>query len=121
MKYPWFAAIISSISFSLASAGTVGAGVVMAETLTARGPDGQTNSQVKTIYVQGNKQKVERQDIASITDLDKSIIYIIDKQHRAYAEVPLHALSPSLAHRPDESIKLDRTGKVRIIAKSSVQ
>jgi len=117
MKYPWFAAIISSISFSLAWAGTVGAGVVMAETSTARGPDGQTNSQVKTIYVQGNKQKVERQDMASITDLDRSIIYIIDKQHRAYAEVPLQALSPSLrANRPDESIKLDRTGKVRIIA-----
>jgi hypothetical protein len=117
MKHLGFAAIISLVALSLTSAGTVCAGVVMAETSTARGPDGQTNSQVKTIYVQGNKQKVEKQDVASITDLDKSIVYIIDMQHRSYAEVPLRSLSPSLpGNRPAESIKLDRTGKIRVIA-----
>lgn len=117
MKHLSFAVVICSVALVLVSARTLFAGVVMAETSTATGPDCQTNSQVKTIYLQGNKQRVDKQDIAAITDLDKSVIYIIDKQHRAYTEMPLRALSSSLAgNGREQSIKLDRTGKTRIVA-----
>jgi hypothetical protein len=117
MKHLCFTAIVSSFLLVTAFARTLFAGVVMAETSTAKGPDGQANSQVKTIYLQGNKQRVDRQNIAAITDLDKNIVYIVDKQHRAYAELPLQALSraPGISTH-DEGIKLDRTGKVRMIA-----
>jgi hypothetical protein len=71
----------------------------------------------RIVYVQGNKQRVERSGIATITDLDRSIIYIIDKKDRAYTEVPLQALNPS---EPDEArakaIQLNKTGETRVIA-----
>ncbi len=106
-----------SLVLVLEPARMVFAGVVMAETSLATGPDGQTKSQTKTVYLQGNKRRVERQDIAAITDLDKSIVYIVDKQHRAYAEIPLEALSAHLPHNgPGQSVKLDRTGRTRTIA-----
>ena len=112
-----FSAAIFAVIAVLASAPALYAGVVMDETSIATGPDGQTSSQTKTIYLQGNKQKVERQNIAAITDLDKNIIYVVDKQRHTYSELPLKALSSSLsASGPDQSIKLDRTGKMRLIA-----
>lgn len=95
MKYRLYAALGFSFALVIASARGLFAGVVMAETSTSTSPDGQSESQVKTIYVQGNKQKIERQDVAAITDLDKSLIYIVDKQHHEYAEIPLHNLHPS--------------------------
>lgn len=112
-----FAAAICSLGLAVGLGRTSFAGVVMAETSTATAPDGQTNSQTKTIYLQGNKRKVERQDIAAITDLDKSIIYIIDKHHHEYAEMPLQKLGASLGDsgrgRP---VTLNNTGNVRVVA-----
>jgi hypothetical protein len=117
MKYLLSAAALCSFALLLGSARTLFAGVVMAETSTSIGPDGQADSQVKTIYLQGNKQKIERKDEAAITDLDKGIVYLIDKQNRAYREVPLQALSPEMpGNGPVQSVKLDRTGEIRMIA-----
>ncbi len=117
MKCLLLAAVIASVSLVLASAGTLCAGVVMAETSTTSGPTGETSSQDRTVYVQGNKQKVEILGVATITDLDNSIIYIIDKKDRAYTELPLHALSPSEpGDARDETVQLNKTGETRVIA-----
>jgi hypothetical protein len=70
----------------------------------------------KTVYVQGNKQKIERGSIASITDLDKQVVYIIDKDRRLYAEMPLQALSSARSDNPHGEAILTRTGKTRVIA-----
>jgi len=117
MKWPLLAAVITSVSFVLASAGTLCAGVVMTETSTTSGPTGETSSLDRTVYVQGNKQKVERSGVTTITDLDNSIIYIIDNKDRAYSEVPLNSLSlrkPGEAR--GETIQLNKTGEKRVIA-----
>ena len=118
MKCSWFAAVIVAVLFVLALAGTPFAGVVITETSTAQGANGETFSVDKTIYVQGNKQKVERKSITTVTDLDRSIIYIINKNDRVYIEMPLHNML-SLA-QPDnvqgQTILLDKTGKTRVIA-----
>lgn len=117
MKLSSFAAVIASVGFLLINAGTPRAGVVMAETSTATAPNGETHTQEKTIYIQGNKQKVERQNVAAITDLDRNVIYLIDKQHHAYANVPLKAVKPSGQNgEPGARVTLDRTGKVRVVA-----
>jgi hypothetical protein len=60
----------------------------MSETLSAEDPGGQI-SQNKTIYVQGNKEKIERESTSEITDLDKGLIYILDKHRRLYAQILL--------------------------------
>src|SRR5712691_6943051 len=117
MKCLLLAALITSGSLVLASAGTLYTGVVMAETSTTSGPTGETSSLNGTVYVQGNKQKVERSGVATITDLDNSIIYIIHKKDRAYTEVPLRALSHSEpGEARDATIKLNKTGERRVIA-----
>ncbi len=116
MKWPLLA-VIASVSLLLASARTLCAGVVMAETSTTSGPAGETSSLDRTVYVQGNKQKVETSGVATITDLDNSIIYIIDKKDRAFTEVPLHALGSSEpGDARDETIQLNKTGETRVIA-----
>ena len=103
------AAVIASISGVLASAGNLCAGVVMTETSTTSGPTGETSSLDRTVYVQGNKQKVERSAAITITDLDNSIIYIIDNKDRAYTEVPLHALGSSdQADARGETVQLNK-------------
>jgi hypothetical protein len=119
--------------FVLALAGNLCAGVVMTETSITSGPAGETSSLDRTVYVQGNKQKVERSGVTTITDLDNSIIYIIDNKDRAYTEVPLHALGSSeqADARGDiiepfdkiepsdargETVQLNKTGETRVIA-----
>jgi hypothetical protein len=98
------------------SAGRLFAGVVMTETSFAKGPNGEISSQDKTIYVQGNKQKVERGGIAQITDLDKNVIYMIDKQDRVYTEIPLQALNSSQLDSMHGETILKKTGQTRVIA-----
>jgi hypothetical protein len=116
MKCPWFAAAIAAVLLMLASTGTPIAGVVMAETSIAQGPNGETFSVKKTVYLQGNKEKVEGESVAEITDLDKNLVYITDKHRRVYTEIPLQSLSsgqPANAH--GEAI-LTKTGETRIVA-----
>jgi hypothetical protein len=117
MKCLLLAALITSVSLGLASAGTLCAGVVLTETSTTSGPTGEMSSLHRTVYVQGNKQKVESSGVTTITDLDNNIIYIIDNKDRAYTEVPLNALgSAGLGHSRGETIQLNKTGKTRVIA-----
>ncbi len=117
MTSPWFAAAIAAVLLVPASATTLFAGVVMAETSIASGPNGETSSQHGIVYVQGNKQKVETQEVATITDLDKNVIYIIDKHERAYTELPLPALTASKAAGPQEKqIQLNKTAETRVVA-----
>jgi hypothetical protein len=118
MRSRSFIAGVITLALLLTGAGKLCAGVVMAETSTALLPDGETTFQHKTIYIQGNKQKIERPGIAAITDLDKSLIYVIDRNHHAFAQVPLRALTGASAGRSQsEIIQLNRTGQTRIIAK----
>ena len=133
MKCLVLAAVITSVSFVLAPAGTLCAGVVMTETSTTSGPTGETSSLDRTVYVQGNKQKVERSGVTTITDLDNSIIYIIDNKDRAYTEVPLHAFGSSEqadargeiiepfekiepGNARGDTVQLNKTGETRVIA-----
>ncbi len=117
MKYPWFATAITAVLLVLISAGTSVAGVVMAETSTGHGLNGEIFSANRTIYIQGNKQKVDRDGVTSVTDLDKGIIYIIDKNERAYTEIPIQALSSvQPGNVQSETIQVSKTGETRIIA-----
>src|SRR5262249_16923026 len=93
------------------------AGVVVAETSSEQTSNGGGVSINHTVYLQGNKQKIEGQRIATITDLDKSVVYVIDKEQRVYSKLPLKVLSP--VHPRDTriaTVDLNRTGKIRIIA-----
>jgi uncharacterized protein DUF4412 len=103
----------------LASAGRLFAGVVMAETSFTKGPNEQLSSQNKTIYVQGNKQRVELDNVAEITDLDKNVVYVIDKHNRAYAAIPLQAPRSSQTESINSDITLKKTGEIRVIANHS--
>jgi hypothetical protein len=95
------------------------AGVVMAETSTASGPAGKM-SQNRIVYIQGNKQKIETQGIDAITDLDKGVLYVIDKNYRAYLELPVRVLTFSQsADLRGETMPLNKTGAKRIIAHQS--
>lgn len=100
----------------LASAGRLFAGVVIAETSFAKGPNGQIFPQDKTIYVQGNKQRIELGNVTEITDLDKNVVYIVNKHDRAYAEMPLQTSSSSQPHSMHGKVILKRTGEMRVIA-----
>jgi hypothetical protein len=117
MRWSQSAVAIAALSLVLPSARTAAAGVVMAETSTAQAANGETFSVSRTIYVQGNKQKVEKEGVTAVTDLDKSVIYIINNHDRVYSEMPLTSLSPAQPdNRQSEIIQLSKTGQTRVIA-----
>jgi hypothetical protein len=106
------AAIVSIMFASLASAG-----VVISQTEEKNGPGGQT-AEARTIYVQGNKEKIDTARNQTIADLDRHVMYIVDVSHRVYAEVPLRAVqSPSQpgASAEDDAVRLKRTGVTRSV------
>ena len=115
MRTTWFAAAFLSGVLLLVTAKALFAGVVVGETSTARASNGDGFSMNKTVYVQGNKQKVEGERVATITDLDESVVYVIDKKDRVYAEMPLSSLSPK-EPRNMPPVDLNKTGKTRVIA-----
>jgi hypothetical protein len=118
MKCLWSAVAGVTALLVLTSAGRLFAGVVMAETTIAKGPNGQI-SQDKTVYVQGNKQRIELGNVAEITDLDKSIVYIVNKHDRVYTEMPLRAPSSSRSDSMRGDVILKKTGKIRVVANHS--
>jgi hypothetical protein len=89
MNRPRFAASLAVVLLSLVWAATLHAGVVLVETWTANGPDGSTSSAQRKVYIQGNKQRIEEKGITAVTDLDKSIVLVIDDNSHAYSEMPL--------------------------------
>jgi hypothetical protein len=111
-----FALATAVVVLMLAPPGKVFAGVVMSETSFANGLNSENTSQNKMIYVQGDKQKIESGNIATITDLDKNVIYIIDKDHRIYSEMPLQALNSAQPNVRYGEATLTRTGETRIVA-----
>lgn len=99
----------------LTSRGGAVAGVVMAETSMAAGPKGSIIHN-KTVYVEGNKQTIEQEGIAQVTDLDKNLVYIIDHSRRVFTEVPLQTLSLEQNENSHGEATLTKTGKTRVIA-----
>jgi hypothetical protein len=87
------------------------AGVVMKETSVASGPQGGT-IQNSVIYVQGNKQKIEKPGVDAITDLDRGVVYVVDKSQRKYVELPLKKSGPYTL----EEVHLDRTEQTHVVA-----
>ena len=110
----WLAGVAILLVF--AWGGRAFGGVVMAETSSAEGPSGEISSQNKIVYVQGNKEKIERAGAAEITHLDKNRIYIIDKGRRVYAEIPLQTLGSEQSENVHGEIIFTKTGKTRIVA-----
>jgi hypothetical protein len=107
-------AIISALVFA-SFASRASAGVVMSETAVAKGP-GAGDVQKRTIYIQGNKQKVERGDVDAITDLDRNVIYLVDRNQKEYVELPLKSQLPADSENSDtESIRLNNTGHKRVV------
>ena len=100
-------------------AGALSAGVVMSEVATASGPIGNTAEQ-RTIYVQGNKQKIDADTVQTIADLDKRLLYIIDKNQKNYLELPLRSLgdlSRGIGNDVEGAeLVLKRTGKTNVVA-----
>ncbi len=95
--------------------GSAMAGVVMAETSFSTGARGSI-AQNKTLYLQGNKQKIDEEGIAQITDLDKGLVYIIDKNRRVFAEISLQTFSSEQPENLSAQPTLTKTGKIRVVA-----
>lgn len=110
--------LAAAIGFLLGAATVLSAGVVMSEVAIARGPIGN-RTEHRIVYVQGNKQKIDMQDVQTITDLDKRMLYIIDKERRNYVEMPIESLNELIRGRGDsdkQAIVLKRTGATHVIA-----
>ena len=91
MKHP--AMVLGAVaSIFLSSVSVLSAGVIMSETAITSGPIGHI-AQQRTIYIQGNKQRVDTADVQTITDLDKRLLYIVDKKAREYVEESLRTES----------------------------
>jgi hypothetical protein len=117
MRFPWFVAAFAAPLGLMLTAGSLFAGVVVGETLSTQAPNGEMFSEDKTIYLQGNKEKIQEKSVATITDLDKNVIYIVDQADRAYAEMPLQALTPAQpGNAQHETVDLKKTGEARVIA-----
>lgn len=116
MKCLWCGTASAAVMLVMALGGSSFAGVVMVETSFGETPNGEIPAQDKTIYVQGNKQKIDGGAVAQITDLDKSVVYVIDKHDRVYTELPLQVLSSSDGDNEQDEPILKKTGKIRLIA-----
>jgi hypothetical protein len=105
-------------SIFLASVSVLTAGVVMSETATTGGPIGNI-AQQQTIYIQGNKQRVDSAEVQTITDLDKRLLYIVDTKDREYVEESLDTgggTHPEANEKQSDTIVLRRTGKTHLVA-----
>jgi hypothetical protein len=118
MNDPWFAASFAACLLSLVWAGTLRAGVVLVETWTANGPNGLTSSAQRRVYIQGNKQRIDEKGVTAVTDLDKSVVFLIDENDRVYSEMPLQEVG---REQPEngltDPVELSRSGETRVIAK----
>src|SRR5690242_11409200 len=91
-----------AIGFLLGSAAILSAGVVVSETATETGPVAKA-IQRRTIYVQGDKQKVDTDGMQTITDLDQRVFYLIDKQRKNYVVMPLGSLANGLSENRESA------------------
>jgi hypothetical protein len=108
----------AAIGLLLGSEGVLTAGVVMSETSFVNGTIAPRQEH-RTIYTEGNKQKIDMDGVQTIADLDKHQLYIVDKDRRNYAEMPLEHLKdllPSTGEPNSKPIDLRRTGATRVVA-----
>ncbi len=67
------------------TASSAGAGVVLYEShVTGRG----TPPQARTVYIQGNREKIVTPRSETIIDLDQGKMYLVNRTHRYYNELP---------------------------------
>ena len=90
----------AAVGILFGSEGVLAAGVVMSETSFESGAIGPRQEH-RTIYTQGNKQKIDTDWVQTIADLDKHRLYIVDKSQRNYAEMPLEYLRDLLPGTAD--------------------
>jgi len=120
MKRIMFLTGITAIVLVSLSESRVLAGVVIAETIISSDPIGGSQLQTRTVYTQGDKRKVEDRGIDVITDLDRDVLFVVDKNQKEYAEIPLRALAmprPGYESPTLETIHFHGTKKMRVIAK----
>jgi hypothetical protein len=91
------------------------AGVVVSETETTS-MAGSTSIANKTIYVQGNKQKIDTPDQETIIDLDGGIIYKVDFPSKTYQTALLEQAELKPSGTPAMSLQLRKTGQQRKVA-----
>jgi hypothetical protein len=115
----FIASITTAAAMVVLCASRVGAGVVLSETHTTAGPHGR-EAQDRTIYVQGNKQKIETSTLQVITDLDRRVVYVVNPRQREYVESPLQAMkTPTQDADLDLELHLKKTGNKRVLANHS--
>ncbi|MGD0074835.1 MAG: hypothetical protein ABSD31_10915, partial [Candidatus Binataceae bacterium] len=90
---------------------TAMAGVVLEQEVSQDGPFGTQNTK-RTLQIQGNKQKVLSNSHAVITDLDSSVMILLDPAGKTYTETPFPP--PQLTehqHAGSFKISFKKTGK----------
>lgn len=110
-----------ALGFLLGSVSAVSAGVVMSETAVTTGIEGNQTLH-RTIYIQGSKQKVDADGLQTITDLDKRLLYVVDKADKSYVELPLSSMSSALDQGTtagEMAVVLKRTGGTQVVAAHS--
>ncbi len=92
-------AIAASFSW-LAAAGTADAGVIIHQDVTMPGADGHSRTVDQTVLIQGNRSKSSSPEGATITDLDRRSLIVIDSDAKTATEMPLDSfgrmMSPAL-------------------------
>jgi hypothetical protein len=94
----------------------VHAGVVMSET-EARSGLGDSSTVNKTVYIEGNKQKIKTQHDEQIIDLDKGVLYEIDPTRKSYVRKAF-ALQTKQGAEADgklSALAFKKTGRTRSI------
>jgi hypothetical protein len=113
MKTMFRAAIIAITV--MVSAVCANAGVVVSETETTS-MAGKTSIANKTIYVQGNKQKIDTPDQETIIDLDSGLIYKVDYPSKTYQTALIEQAELKPSGTPAMSLQLHKTGQERRVA-----
>jgi hypothetical protein len=115
----WPGIIAIVLVLLLVTVSSVFAGVVIAETIASSDFVGGSQVQTHTVYTQGDKRKVEGRRVDVITDLDKDVLYVVDKNRRQYAEIPLKTLAMPRADENGttvDTIRFRSTHNRRVIA-----
>lgn len=107
------AAIAAVAASSVAIAGVV---LVQKEQVTGTG---QPRSSMRTLLIQGNKEKMVAGSHQVITDLDKGVMYIIYPDRKVYLEMPFPPSGPmakAMGKPAFQGASFKKTGKSRTVA-----
>ena len=112
-----FGAIFAAI-LMLLTAAAAHAGVVVEEQETLDRGNGQPMTETRTVMVEGNKQKTITSRSQVLIDLDKSSMYVISPERKAYVEMafpPQGKMGQMMAQRLS-ALDFKKTGKHKTIA-----